>query len=398
MKLYIITTAAPPVLDGIGHYTASLVETLQKQDPSLQITVFAPEGLGTYDLINGAPVRTDFRIDDVSTCSRLAAILRDEKPDWVLLQYQPFAYGKWGRNPVLPRVLKEARESVPGMHLSTMVHEAFVSPNSEWSIPNLKRAIFHTWQKQQFCDLVQMSDVAFCSTEKWIRNYNPWFPGKTIYQLPVGSNMPLVPVAGGRSEAKKRLGIPDDHLVVGLFGTAHAGRMNDLTQIALDAVRRADKKPFLLYVGPDAKRFGASVPADVPSLMEGPFPGEEVSRRLQAMDIFLSLFVDGVAARRGSFIAALQHSLPTLGLTGDNTDSWLRESDGFLGVVLNKDNPSEQQGDATFHTRFGDAVYTLAANDDLRNQYAPRARALFAERFAWEKVAQTIRQRFAEVR
>ncbi|MBC8137951.1 MAG: hypothetical protein H8F28_18890 [Fibrella sp.] len=394
MKLYIITTAAPPVLDGIGHYTASLVEVLQKEDPSLQITVFAPDGLGAYEPLNGAAVRTDFRIDDISTCNRFAAILRSEKPDWVFLQYQSFSYGKWGRNPVLPRVLKEARESVPGMRLATMIHEAFVVPNSEFSVANLKRAVFHTWQKKQFCDLVQISDVAFCSTESWIREFNPWFPGKTIHHLPVGSNMPLVPVDGGKTEAKKRLGIPEDHLVVGLFGTAHASRMNDSVQTALEAVKKAGKKPFLLYIGPDAQKFGASIPPTMPSLMEGPFPGEEVSRRLQAIDISLSLFIDGVAARRGSFIAALQHSVATVGIVGGNTDSWLRDGDGFVRVILNQDDIVLQQGDTTFNDRFHDAVYSLAADDDLRDQYASKARALFEERFAWEKIAQTILQKF----
>jgi glycosyltransferase involved in cell wall biosynthesis len=398
MKLYIITTAAPPVLDGIGHYTASLVEALQREDASLEITVFAPDGLGKYDPINGAPVRTGFRTDDISTFQRLAEILRDEKPDWVCLQYQAFSYGKWGRNPVLPRVLKEARASVPGLRLATMVHETFVVPLSKSFITNLKLIVFGTWQKQQFRDLVRMSDLAFCSTERWIREYQPWFPNNTIHHLPVGSNMPLVPVEGGKAAAKKRLNIPEDHLVVGIFGTAHSSRMNDAIHLALDAVRRAGKKPFLLYIGPNAETFAASVPPDIPSLMDGPFPGEEVSQRLQAIDIYLALFIDGVAARRGSFIAAIQHSLATVGLIGGNTDSWLRDSDGFVGVVFNKDDIDQQQGDTTFDERFGEAVYGVAQDDALRHRYEVAARRLFDERFAWKKIAQTILQKMKDVK
>lgn len=396
MKLYIITTAAPPVLDGIGDYTARLAEALQQQEPSLQITVFAPEGLGTYEPINGVPVRTPFRVDDVSSFHNFAEILRNEKPDWVFLQYQPFAYGKWGRNPVLPRVLKEARRSVPGLRVAIMAHEAFTMITNELSSANLKRAIFQTWQKQQFKELIRTSDAAFCSTERWVRDFNPWFPCNPIHQLPVGSNMPLVPVPGGRSEAKKRLNIPEDHLVVGIFGTAHSSRMKGLTQTALDAVRKAGKKPFLLYIGPDAEKYKESIEDDTPALMEGPFPADEVSRRLQAIDIFVSVFVDGVAARRGSFIAALQHSLPVVGLIGASTDTWLKNSNGFVGVILNKDNIVLQQGDPTFNTRFSEAVYNLAADDERRELLTAGARALFDERFAWEKIARTVLQKMAD--
>lgn len=398
MKLYIITTAAPPVLDGIGHYTASLVDALQHEDSSLQITVFAPDGLGKYDPINGHPVRTEFRLDDISTFQRLADILRDEKPDWVCLQYQAFGYGKWGRNPILPRVLKEARASVPNLRLATMVHETFVVPLSKSFVTNLKLILFGTWQRQQFRDLVNISDLAFCSTERWIEQYQPWFPNKPIHHLPVGSNMPLVPVDGGKEAAKRRLGIPEGHLVVGIFGTAHSSRMNEVIGVALDAVRRAGRKPFLLYIGPDAAKFGASVPSDIPSLMDGPFPAEEVSQRLQAIDIYLALFVDGVAARRGSFIAALQHGLATIGLIGRNTDSWLRDSEGFVGVIVNKDDRDITEGDASLNERLGEAVYHLAADNTTRHRYESNAMALFEERFAWKKIVRTILQKMADTK
>ncbi len=377
-------------MDGIGHYTASLAETLRRLDPALDITVFAPDGLGDYDPINGKPVRREFRVDDISTCNRLLSVLRDEKPDWVLLQYQAFAYGKWGRNPVLTRVMREARATIPGLRLATMVHEVSVVVNKDLTVANAKRAVFATWQRQQFRDLARTSDVVFMSTESFIREYAGWFPDKTLHQSPIGSSMPYLPLPGGNAEAKARLGIPDDHLVVGLFGTAHSSRMNDLTGVAVDAVREAGRKPFVLYVGPDPAKYAAMIPPLVPSLVEGPFPPEEVSRRLQAMDIYLSLFMDGVAARRTSFITPLQHGLPVVGVVGVNTDGWIRDGGAFAGVMLNEGDARSEERDGTFVGRFAGTVRDLASDDRSRGELGRRARVFFEERFAWERIARDL--------
>jgi glycosyltransferase involved in cell wall biosynthesis len=252
-----------------------------------------------------------------------------------------------------------------------MVHEMFV-PLTTW-----KFAAMSPWQRWQFWRLAADADVMFFSVGVWADKVRPFRRGRPTLHLPVGSNIPRVPIT--RAEARARLGIAEDTVVLGLFGSAHASRMLDWVRDAAHAVCAAGHDTLLLYVGPDAATVRTAC-AGIPLLADGPFPGEEVSRRLSAMDIHLTPFVDGVSTRRGSFMAGLQHGVATVSTNGHHTDALLlNESEEAL--ILTALSQSD---------RFANTVVRLVKNCSWCQSLGSHGQQFYQRHFAWSTIAERV--------
>lgn len=363
MKLHIVAAALPPQIDGIGDYTACLAAELAK---TAAVTVLT--GAPSPAPIPGVRLETAFSADDPASVKQVAGFVEEGKPDWVLLQYNPFSYGRWGLNLYLPEVMRRLRVVSPGTRLAVMVHEPFVP------IITPQFAVMAIWQRWQLWRLGQGADIVFFSIDPWVQRFAKWFPGKPVVHLPVGSNIPCVPIS--RQKARARLGIDDAALVLGLFGTASSGRMLNHAKNALMTLRAAGIPVQLLYVGPHKEAIYASLgTADV--IADGPFPSEEVSRRLAAMDIYLAAYVDGVSTRRGALIAALQHGIATVGTRGPLTDALLARESGQAFLLADVAAPEA----------FQSAVCKLAENAESRQQMGQEARRLYLCDFSWKSIA-----------
>lgn len=359
MKIHIIAAALPPLLDGIGDYTAHLAAELAH---SATVTVLT--GAPAPAPIPGVRVETAFSPDASRSVWNLVSRVAEDRPDWVLLQYNPFSYGRWGLNLHLPRVMRRIKQDAPGTRFALMVHEPFVP------LITPQFAVMGTWQRWQLWRLGRAADVVFFSIDFWQRGFRRWFPGKPLVHLPVGSNIPRVPIS--QPEARARLGIRDDAVVLGLFGTAGSGRMLDRAVGALNALRAANVPARLLYVGPHKEAICAALGSrDV--IADGPFPADEVSRRLSAMDIYLAAYIDGVSTRRGAFLAALQHGVATVGTRGPLTDSLLEGEAGQAFLLADVNAPEQFQAE----------VLRLAKDSALRKQIGQAGQRLYDKEFAW---------------
>ena len=367
MKIDLISSALPPALDGIGDYTAHLAAQLAA---SVQVKVLTGRA-HPWDALPGVEVVSAFDSKCPATFSALATRLAADPPDWVLLQYNPFSYGRWGLNLRLPQVLRSVRRGGFGTKFALMVHEPFV-PVLDW-----KHAAMTTWQRWQLWQLGRSADVIFFSIEPWAYKSGRWFPGQPVRCLPVGSNIPFVPT--DRAAARAALEIDAETVVLGFFGTAHNSRLLPWVRGAAQAAAAGGRKTLVLYVGPD-REVMCRVLAGLPVRAEGALPGAEVSRRFAAMDIHLSPFVDGISTRRGSFLAGLQHGLATVGTHGYNTDAALRAQDGRAFLLTDARSPEA----------FDSEVLRLADDPTLRARLGAEAQSLYASRFAWDKIASTL--------
>ena len=239
MKIQIIAAALPPKLDGIGDYTALLSAELAK---SASVKVLTGWGQ-TPDPIPGVEVSPAFSVDAAKSYWDLLPVIEADRPDWVLLQYNPFSYGRWGRNLHLPEVMRQIKRRCPGTKLAVMVHEMFV-PLTTW-----KFAAMSPWQRWQFWRLAADADVMFFSVGLWADKVRSFRRGRPTLHLPVGSNIPRIPST--RAEARARLGISEGTVVLGLFGSAHASRMLGWVRDAAHVVCAAGHDTTLLYIGPD---------------------------------------------------------------------------------------------------------------------------------------------------
>lgn len=365
MTYDLIFPALPPSLDGIGDYTAHLATELARTHEVRVLTAQA-DARDFHEA--GVTVERAFTTDRRAGVHDLVAPIAARRPDWVLLQYNPFSYGEWGLNLSLPAVLNRIRTAAPATRIALTVHEPFVP------VRNLRSLVLTSWQRLQFWRLGRQADMVFCAIEPWVERFAPWFPTTPVVHLPVGSNMPRVEAR--RAETRKALGFGPDTLVLGLFGQGHPSRMLSFARRAVAGLRAEGRDAQVLYVGPAVDVVGRAL-SGVPHHCTGALPGPNVSRHLAAMDLYLAPFRDGVSARRGSFLAGLQHGLATVSTTGPQTDSFLDAQNGSAFLLAPDDDLS------AFETH----VLALVQDAALRVRIGAGGRALFDEVFAWPRIA-----------
>ena len=318
----------PPALDGIGDHTAHLARALA---PHANVRVLT--GPGAHTPIPGVPVESAFGVEMARSLPRprdmrrLIRAATRRAPDWLLLQYNPFSYGRRGFNPLLPLAL---RRRAPATRLAVMFHERFVPVNS-W-----KFAFMTLWQRPQFYALACQADAAFFSIEAWTQHLQRRFPQKTVAHLPVGSNIPHAGMV--RAAARQQLGLGNDTFVLGLFGSAHASRLLSYVRAAADALRQEGARVRVVYVGKDGVHVRQALGA-TPLLDAGTLGAKDVSRHFSTMDLYLAPFVDGVSTRRGSFMTGLQHGCATVATRGHHTDAVLEANDGAAFLLTPVGDP-----------------------------------------------------------
>jgi glycosyltransferase involved in cell wall biosynthesis len=322
-------------IDGIRDYTVQLADALRRLDVSAE--VLGPGAL------NGALV--DY--------------------DAVVLQYNPFTYGRWGFAPWLPAALLRARCRHPTLGVALMVHEPYV-PMSNW-----RWALMGAWQRSQLLVVHGLADVLFASIESWAGMLSRLPPRRPTYHLPVGSNLP--DMRARRDDARSRLGATKGTLVLSAFGTAHSARRLDHVVAAANAVAESGVPTLVQNLGADApslREMSPSLRVSEP----GRQSARELAEDLAATDIFLAPFVDGVSTRRTTVIAALQHALPVVGTDGHLTDRVLRGRG--LNLVPADDG-----------RLFVAEVRRLASQPAERDAQRADARGLYEANFDWSVIA-----------
>ena len=362
LDVALVFPSLPPSLDGIGDHTAQFAAALAR---SARVRILTAEK--EPDAIPSVGIRQAFGRTR-SGIWRLVDAVAEDPPDWLVLQFDQFSYGRWGLNPFLPLAIRSIKRSCPQTRIAWIAHEDFV-PVTSW-----KFAIMTSWQRAQFVSLGHLADLIFFSIEPWVERYSTWFPGKTVRHLPCGSNIPRSGVA--RAEARQRLGIEESTFIAGVFGTINASRMVPSIVRAAAALHQASSDFRLLYVGPHGAALEAAL-GDVPLLDAGRLPADEVSVYLAAMDLHLVPFIDGVSTRRSSFMAGLQHAVPSLGTAGVLTDAALHRADGEAFLLTPVDRPEAFEREAL----------RLLRDPRLRTRIGAGGRRLYDASFSFESVA-----------
>jgi len=387
--MFLVSAALPPQPNGIGDYTAQLAAALARTGAVEMITVLTACGQ-KHAPIPGVTITPAFDPDQPRTVRQITSHLAatpDNPPvgamsaagaDWLLLQYNPFSFGRWGVNPYLSAMVRQVQRTRPGTRFALMIHEPFVRFTDARSLP------LAVWQRAQLFALGRRADVVLVSIEPWRRELAAWFGVERTVHLPVGSNIGRVAIARGGA-ARARLNIPPDALVLGLFGAAGRGRTLEALRRSVDALTNArpERPVRVLTIGPDDiavqnALVGAGARGDVTIIAAGgPLDPDEVSRRFAAMDICLAPYVDGVSTRRTSLMTALQHGVAVVGTRGHTTDPLLENEDGRAFLLAGARDPDA----------FAAHVVRLAEDAGLRAALAGAGKRLFETHFTWERIA-----------
>jgi glycosyltransferase involved in cell wall biosynthesis len=337
-RIALVCNQSPGAVDGIRDYTIQLADAL-----------------GRFDGVSSAVLGRD------AFNAALAGY------DAVVVQYNPFMYGRWGFAPWLPAALWRARHERGAPEIALMVHEPYV-PMLDW-----RWTLMGLWQRSQLLALHTLADVVFASIDSWAAMLGRLRPRRPAHHLPVGSNLPDMRVR--RTGARASLGATAETVVVSAFGTAHPARQLDYVVEAANAVAGTGVPTVVQNLGAGAPKLHG-IERGVRVSQPGYQSPAALAERLAATDIFLAPFVDGVSTRRTTVMAALQHGLPIVGTDGDLTDRLLRSSSQALQLV-----PVARRD------LFADTALRLASHREERHTLGQAARQLYAEHFDWSVIA-----------
>jgi hypothetical protein len=303
-------------------------------------------------------------VDARYVCDGLSSLHATQpRPVWVLLQYSPFGYGRWGFAPYLVRDAVRLRRR--GVSLALMVHEAWMTM-TDW-----RTVAMGLWQRAQLRALLRTVDRVVTSTEALAVELDH---GAT--HLPIASN--IRPVDASRAVARGHLGL-NGKLAVALFGRGHPTRAIDHAEAAIAALSRAlgADEIAILNLGAGAPQL--TVPSGVEVLNTGWLAPDELSLRLLASDLALLPFTDGVSTRRTTLMAALAHGLAVVGSRGDSTDAVLAGARDALTLTPAGDTAA-----------FARAAVELAADRARRRAAAEAGRRLYESVFDWPHLAERV--------
>jgi glycosyltransferase involved in cell wall biosynthesis len=353
-RLAIVSSERPDRIDAIRDHTFLLAEALRKRAIEVDLQLRGPTG--HRQRIRGAAER--------GVVGPLDAY------DGLIVQYNPFMWGRWGFAPGLVADVARLRLRRRRPFTVLLVHEPYV-PMVSW-----RWALMGLWQRAQLRALRLGVDRTCASIEAWAR-------ALAGTHLPVGSNLP--DMRGARGSRRTALNMGSDVVVLATFSSGHPSRLLELVTTSVEAVAARGHKVALLNLGAGAPRI--TPPGSVVVFQPGELPAQEVASWLAAADVFLAPFVDGVSTRRSSMMAALQHGLAVVGTDGALTDGLLRRSTEAIRLV-----PVERAD------LFRAAVVELAGDENARRELGVRARMLYERSFDWAVVAGTLLSLLGEPR
>jgi hypothetical protein len=291
----------------------------------------------------------------------LASVLSLEpggRVDVVLLQYNPFSYGRRGIAPWLAPALAKLHRGQPSVLVAVLVHETFVPASSpSWAVLNVL-------QRLQLRAVIAQTAVRLETTSQWASSLPPG-----TATLPVGSNLP--DRSGARTAVRARLGASESTVILAAFGTGHPSRPTSWLEEGVRAARATGGDLLVLNLGHGA----VAIPDGGSVFSPGLLPATDVAEYLAASDLFLSPLTDGVSARRTTIVAALQHALPVVGTRTGNSDPELVDSEALVLV------------DTDDRVGFADAVQRLTSDASERNRRSAAARLLYQTTFDWDVIA-----------
>ncbi|HEY5743588.1 MAG TPA: glycosyltransferase, partial [Terrimicrobiaceae bacterium] len=123
LRIGLLSAAFPPDFDGIGDYTYWLASALAQS--GVEASVWTSRG-PTRAACEGVEVHPFFEVDKPQSVKALPGLLAaGHSLDWLVVQYNPFAFGRWGYCPWLVSTLRRLKKSGQ-CRVAVMFHETQV--------------------------------------------------------------------------------------------------------------------------------------------------------------------------------------------------------------------------------------------------------------------------------
>jgi glycosyltransferase involved in cell wall biosynthesis len=371
----IVTPAFPPAPSGVGDHTAMLGEAFAARGIGVLIFTTRREvEAGASSLVRVLPIVDRWTGPAMWALARRIARAR---PDVVFLQYVPTLYGRGGVGAAAPSLAWLLR--LRGLQVVTILHEPYIPLRFTPKLLAIGLA-----QRAMLASTMAASCTVAASTLRVAQMTARWLPWRQrdIRRVPVGSNIPPVPLADSvRAALRERLGIAPDEIVLIFFGSLHVTKLLDLILRSPAHLEACAIPAALLVIGQNEATIAArAATMGIPLgrvICTGYCTAEQVSRFLTCGDIFLAPLLDGVSTRRGSVMAALEHGIPVVTTSGHSTEPDLFE--GSMCLI-----PCSEE------RAFLRAVEDLARDPAARDRLGRAGQALYENVFEWRRIARQL--------
>lgn len=304
MEILILTPHYPPREGGTSEYVARLCEELQKHGH--KIHVVTREGSASQSPTSVEVFKGPWSLFSLG---HLLSIIRDNRPDVILLQYGPYSFNR--RGPGLPVVSLIIAASI-------LTKTPFVVYGHELYTPWRQSYIRFPWHFTQRVAifLLLLFSKRFVTTiesrRRRLTSLFPWWRDR-INVVPVAPTLDREIID---SNWRKTHGIDEDTILLSAMGTDDPEKGARLLGNIADAA--LDRNISFRFV-----TIGGMRPNHPHIESWGYVDAHDAWNLLASSDLFIMPYDDGVSARRTSALNALAAGAPMLTTYGINTDEAL---------------------------------------------------------------------------
>lgn len=314
----------PPVRGGLADHTLVLARALAAR--GADVVVLGRRG----EAAAFAPIPCRTGVSHRPGPGGVAAACRALGVGRLLVQYVPFLFARWGVAPAL--LASVAHLARGGVRIGLLVHEPWVPPTrAVWRVTG-------PLQRWQLLALVERADAVLSPVPAFLDLVRgaarPRVPCEVA---PVGATIPVVPA--DREAERASLGLGEDDVAIGAFSPGAAGALPGWVVQAAAALA-GETRAIWVLLGEGSEREPAGFPDGVRVRRLGRLSPARVSGVLQALDLAVAPYLDGLTLRRTGAMAALAHGVPLVSCRGPLFDPALTAAascadaaDGFATSV-----------------------------------------------------------------
>jgi glycosyltransferase involved in cell wall biosynthesis len=374
-RWHIVTPERPPDCGGVGDYTAQIAEALAESGDD--VSVYSPPASRPWTAPGGIEVVTLKDRFGRGSVRELSSRLDRDPASRLLVEYVPSVFGRRGTNVPFCRWLRSRRNA--GGDVRVMFHEPYLY--LRWRPDHIVTAFT---QRAMAAILLDAATHVYLSTDTW-RRYLARFradAGHRAVTLPIPSAIPCVEAADAVRAMRAAMTGSATHLV-GHFGS-YGHHVAPLLRRALNDLLSSDVDVAASCAGAGSDAFVERMLAERPPLRgrlfaTGRISARDISVHLQACDLLLQPYPDGVTTRRTSVMAGLANGRAVVTADGALTEDVWRAT-GAVALV-----PS---GDASALVA---SARELLADARSRASLAARGSATYASCFALRHTIDALR-------
>ncbi len=322
-RWHIVTPELPPDCGGVGDYTSQVAEGLARSGDA--VTLYVPPAATAPRVPDGLEIVTLADRFGARSRRQLSTRLDADRYGRLLIQYVPAVFGRRGTNVPFCRWLLARRHA--GADVRVMFHEPYLYLH--WRPDHIVTAFT---QRAMASILLDAAAHLYLSTDTWRRYLARLRPDaiQDAVTIPIPSAIPRVDAAQA-VRVTRTTSLGRATYLIGHFGS-YGYHVAPMLRRVLNDLLSSDDRVAALCTGVGSDRFVKSLLANHPGLRgrvaaSGRASAHDISVQLQACDVVVQPYPDGVTTRRTSVMAGLANGCAVVTTDGKLTEDVWRASD-----------------------------------------------------------------------